>query len=124
VAKGWDIRYTPDPKPEAGLFFRSDHFRSPSAACRRCRGRPARTGWTAWPAGKKASEDYTAKRYHQQGDEWQPDWVFAGAAARPGSAVHARQPAGQLAQLAELEQGRGRSAPCVTPAPTSANGVR
>ena len=26
VAKGWDIRYTPDPKPEAGLFFRSDHF--------------------------------------------------------------------------------------------------
>lgn len=31
-------------------------------------------------AGKKASEDYTAKRYHQQGDEWQPDWVFAGAA--------------------------------------------
>ena len=31
-------------------------------------------------AGRKASEDYTAKRYHQQGDEWQPDWVFAGAA--------------------------------------------
>ena len=26
VAKGWDIRYTPDTKPEAGLFFRSDHF--------------------------------------------------------------------------------------------------
>ena len=81
VAKGWDIRYTPDPKPEAGLFFRSDHF--PFAK----RGVPA-LSWSAgqdWvdggvAAGKKASEDYTAKRYHQQGDEWQPDWVFAGAA--------------------------------------------
>jgi len=76
VAKGWDIRYTPDPKPEAGLFFRSDHF--PFAK----RGVPA-LSWSAgqdWvdggvAAGKKASEDYTAKRYHQQGDEWQPDWV-------------------------------------------------
>ncbi|WJM85536.1 hypothetical protein QUF31_21610 [Dickeya chrysanthemi] len=31
-------------------------------------------------AGKAASDDYTAKRYHQQGDEWKPDWTFAGAA--------------------------------------------
>lgn len=81
VAKGWDIRYTPDPKPEAGLFFRSDHF--PFAK----RGVPA-VSYSAgqdWveggvAAGKAASDDYTAKRYHQQGDEWQPDWKFAGAA--------------------------------------------
>ena len=81
VAKGWDIRYTPDPKPEAGLFFRSDHF--PFAK----RGVPA-VSYSAgqdWvdggvAAGKAASDDYTAKRYHQQGDEWQPEWKFAGAA--------------------------------------------
>ena len=81
VAQGWDIRYTPDPKPEAGLFFRSDHF--PFAK----RGVPA-VSYSAgqdWvdggvAAGKSASDDYTAKRYHQQGDEWQPDWKFAGAA--------------------------------------------
>ncbi|UQY88186.1 M28 family metallopeptidase [Stenotrophomonas rhizophila] len=81
VAQGWDIRYTPDPKPEAGLFFRSDHF--PFAK----RGVPA-VSYSAgqdWvdggvTAGKAASDDYTAKRYHQQGDEWQPDWKFAGAA--------------------------------------------
>lgn len=80
VAKGWDIRYTPDPKPEAGLFFRSDHF--PFAK----RGVPA-VSYSAgqdWvdggvAAGKAASDDYTAKRYHQQGDEWQTDWTFAGA---------------------------------------------
>ncbi len=47
--QGLGYPHTPDPKPEAGLFFRSDHFRSPSVACRHCRGRPARTGWTvAW----------------------------------------------------------------------------
>ena len=81
VAARWDIRYTPDPKPEAGLFFRSDHF--PFAK----RGVPA-LSWSAgqdWveggvAAGKRASDDYTAKRYHQQGDQWQPDWTFAGAA--------------------------------------------
>ena len=81
VAGRWDIRYTPDPKPEAGLFFRSDHF--PFAK----RGVPA-LSWSAgqdWvdggvAAGKRASDDYTAKRYHQQGDQWQPDWTFAGAA--------------------------------------------
>ncbi|MGV6488190.1 M28 family metallopeptidase [Stenotrophomonas bentonitica] len=81
VAQGWDIRYTPDPKPEAGLFFRSDHF--PFAK----RGVPA-VSYSAgqdWvdggvAAGKAASDDYTAKRYHQQGDEWQADWKFAGAA--------------------------------------------
>jgi len=81
VAKGWDIRYTPDPKPEAGLFFRSDHF--PFAK----RGVPALSYGAGqdWidggvAAGKKASDEYTAKRYHQQGDEWQADWTFAGAA--------------------------------------------
>ncbi|KRG62089.1 peptidase M20 [Stenotrophomonas humi] len=80
VAKGWDIRYTPDPKPEAGLFFRSDHF--PFAK----RGVPALSyaAGQDWidggvEAGKKASDDYTAKRYHQQGDEWQAEWTFAGA---------------------------------------------
>ena len=81
IAKGWDIRYSPDPKPEAGLFFRSDHF--PFAK----RGVPALSyaagqDWVdgGLEAGKKASEEYTAKRYHQQADEWQADWTFAGAA--------------------------------------------
>ncbi|WP_371182919.1 M28 family metallopeptidase [Xanthomonas sacchari] len=81
VAKGWDLRYTPDPKPEAGYFFRSDHFSFAK------RGVPALSfaagqDWVAGgvAAGKAASDDYTAKRYHQPGDEWQPSWTFAGAA--------------------------------------------
>ena len=80
VAKGWDIRYTPDPKPEAGLFFRSDHFpfaKRGVPALSYAAGQDLIEGGVA--AGKKASDDYTAKRYHQQGDEWQADWTFAGA---------------------------------------------
>ncbi|MFT4247556.1 MAG: M28 family metallopeptidase [Pseudomonas sp.] len=82
VAKqGWNLRYTPDPKPEAGYFFRSDHFsfaKRGVPAISYSAGQDWEVGGIA--AGKAASDDYTAKRYHQQGDEWQPDWSFAGAA--------------------------------------------
>ena len=73
--------YSPDPKPEAGHFFRSDHFSFAK------RGVPAISFGSGndWvdggiAAGKAAEDDYTAKRYHQQGDEWQADWPFTGMA--------------------------------------------
>lgn len=81
VAKGWNLRYTPDPKPEAGYFYRSDHFsfaKRGVPAISYSAGQDWEVGGVA--AGKAAQEDYTAHRYHQQGDEWQPDWTFAGAA--------------------------------------------
>jgi Zn-dependent M28 family amino/carboxypeptidase len=31
-------------------------------------------------AGRAATADYTARRYHQPGDEWQASWTFAGMA--------------------------------------------
>jgi Zn-dependent M28 family amino/carboxypeptidase len=71
--------YSPDDKPEAGYFFRSDHF--PFAK----RGVPAISwgdgqdlvnGGTA--RGKALAEDYTAKRYHQPDDEFDPNWDFSG----------------------------------------------
>ena len=80
VAARWDVRYTPDSKPEAGLFFRSDHF--PFAK----RGVPAVSYGAGQDLvdggeeeGRRLSAEYTAARYHQQGDEWQADWTFAGA---------------------------------------------
>ena len=81
VAGQWKLRYTPDPKPEAGYFFRSDHFsfaKRGVPALSYAAGQDWEVGGVA--AGKAASDDYTAKRYHQQGDEWKPDWTFAGAA--------------------------------------------
>lgn len=79
VAKKFDLAYTPDSHPEAGYFFRSDHF--PFAK----RGVPAISygsgedlveGGVA--AGEAAGKAYTKDRYHQPADEWQADWTFAG----------------------------------------------
>lgn len=80
VAARWNVRYTPESKPEAGLFFRSDHF--PFAK----RGVPA-VSYSAGQdlvdggleAGRAAAAEYNVNRYHQQADEWQPEWTFAGA---------------------------------------------
>ena len=80
-AKQWNMRYTPDPLPEAGHFFRSDHF--PLAK----RGVPAVSfgsgnelfeGGTA--AGKAIEEAYTTNNYHQPSDEWKAEWPFTGVA--------------------------------------------
>ncbi len=73
--------YVPDPHPEAGYFFRSDHFSFAK------RGVPAISfdsgddlvkGGKA--RGEAAAAAYTAERYHQPADEWRADWDLAGLA--------------------------------------------
>jgi len=78
-AKAWDRHFAPDPKPEAGSFFRSDHF--PFAK----RGVPAISfdsgeDWVEGgvAAGKAAADDYLEHRYHQPADEWDAKWPFTG----------------------------------------------
>jgi Zn-dependent M28 family amino/carboxypeptidase len=80
-ARGFDLAYAPDPHPEAGHFFRSDHFSFAK------RGVPALSfasgnDWVegGLVAGEAASKAYTADRYHQPADEWRADWSFAGMA--------------------------------------------
>jgi Zn-dependent M28 family amino/carboxypeptidase len=80
-AKGWKMRYSPDPKPEAGYFFRSDHF--PFAK----RGVPAISFGSGkdWAqggvkAGMAEEEAYTEKNYHQPSDNFDPSWPFTGMA--------------------------------------------
>ena len=74
--------FTPDARPEAGGFFRSDHFSFAK------RGVPAisfKGGQDlvkgGVEAGRKASEDYTRERYHQPADEFDPNWDLSGMAA-------------------------------------------
>ncbi|HYG26653.1 MAG TPA: M28 family metallopeptidase [Caulobacteraceae bacterium] len=74
--------FTPDPRLEAGSFYRSDHF--PFAKM----GVPAISfgagrNWVegGLDAGRAWSEHYTATMYHQQADEWSPQWTFTGLAA-------------------------------------------
>jgi Zn-dependent M28 family amino/carboxypeptidase len=80
-AKAHGRYFTPDPSPQAGHFYRSDHF--PFAK----RGVPAISVGSGEDlvkggkeAGQKAEEDYTANRYHQPADEWSADWDLNGQA--------------------------------------------
>jgi len=81
AAAGLGLRVTPEPNPEAGWYFRSDHF--PFAK----RGVPA----LAFRAGRDLVEggvirgnalvgEYNARHYHQTSDEFHEEWTFAGTA--------------------------------------------
>jgi len=71
---------SPDPHPERGYFYRSDHFSFakvgvPSVSIGAGNdyvGRPK--GW-----GEEQGEDFTAHRYHQPSDAYRPDFDLTGA---------------------------------------------
>jgi Zn-dependent M28 family amino/carboxypeptidase len=72
-------RFAPDPRPQAGHFFRSDHF--PFAK----RGVPAVSFGSGedWvdggvAAGKGAEDKYVTDNYHQPSDEWSAQWPVTG----------------------------------------------
>ena len=73
--------YSPDPHPEAGHFYRSDHFSFAKV------GVPAISfgdGDDLVNGGIKRGEalnaEYVEKHYHQPSDEWSPTWDFRGMA--------------------------------------------
>ncbi len=71
--------FIPDPTPEAGHFFRSDHFSFAKVgipAISFHSGEDLVNGGTA--AGKAWSQEYTSHRYHQPADEWSADWDLSG----------------------------------------------
>jgi Zn-dependent M28 family amino/carboxypeptidase len=73
---------TPDPEPEKGFYYRSDHFNFAK------QGVPALdpdsgVDFVGKPAdwGKKKRDEYTEKDYHAPSDEVKADWDLSGAAA-------------------------------------------
>ena len=64
-----------DPAPQAGAFYRSDHF--PLAL----KGVPARFPAAGFTGASAASRDYVRNRYHQPTDEWDETWRMDAAAA-------------------------------------------
>lgn len=74
-----DMEVKPDPRPEVGGFFRSDHFSfakvgipaTSLGAGDSYRGRPA--GW-----GAEHSREWTTRTYHQPSDEYEESWVYDG----------------------------------------------
>jgi Zn-dependent M28 family amino/carboxypeptidase len=71
---------TPDPEPEKGFYYRSDHFEFAK------QGVPALyvdagTDYVGKPKdfGMRKREEYTANDYHKPSDEVKPDWDLSGA---------------------------------------------
>ena len=71
----------PDPEPEKGFYYRSDHFNFAKVGVPALDpndgidfiGKPA--GW-----GQKKRDEYTENDYHKPSDEIKSDWDFSGAA--------------------------------------------
>ena len=81
MLKPQGIRLSPDQHPEAGFFYRMDHFSFARAGIPSVSihagtdfvGKPV--GW-----GKAHEEEYVAKHYHQPSDEYDPKWPLTGIA--------------------------------------------
>ncbi len=79
MAQRFNYEIKPDPRPEQGSYFRSDHFSLARV------GIPAfsiHQGDTFWgkPAGfgDKAFQEFNSQHYHQPSDEYQDNWDFTG----------------------------------------------
>src|SRR5438067_1957525 len=79
IARERGLRISPDPRPEQGSFYRSDHFPFakvgvPSISLKEGNdylGHPKE-----W--GEKKFQEYNQAHYHQPSDEYSDDWNFAG----------------------------------------------
>ena len=85
VAKGHGKTYSPDPRPGAGAFFRSDHFsfaKQGVPALSFGAGQDLLDGGKA--RGEALAKDYVTNRYHQPADEYSDSWNLTGAAQDGG----------------------------------------
>src|SRR5258706_5672403 len=81
AAKEFGFAIRPDANPEAGHYYRSDHFSLarvgiPSFSI--SEGRKFKGHDLAW--GEAQSQDYVKNHYHQPSDEYRGDWDFKGLA--------------------------------------------
>ena len=70
---------SPEPRPEAGSYFRSDHFsfaKQGVPALDLSGGNDIVGKGTDY--GKKQAEEYTSHHYHSRADEFNPQWTFEG----------------------------------------------
>ena len=82
MAKTFRLTIRPDSRPEAGHYYRSDHFslaRVGIPAFSINEGIKYKGHDAAW--GLQQAEEYTSKHYHQPSDEYHPSMDFTGDAA-------------------------------------------
>ena len=81
AAAGQGLRVVPEPSPEAGWYFRSDHYpfaRAGVPALAFRIGRELAVGGSA--AGTRLVDAYNTRCYHQPCDEFDAGWTAQGAA--------------------------------------------
>ena len=81
TAKRFDLAIVPDPRPEAGSYYRSDHFslsRVGIPAFSIDAGTLYQGHDAAW--GIAQEKDFNDNRYHNFSDEFDPKWDFTGDA--------------------------------------------
>jgi len=79
AARRFHLTVKPDPRPEAGTFYRSDHFSFARVGIPSFSidggddllGKPPGTG-------KRLFDDFEEHHYHQPSDEYREDWDFSG----------------------------------------------
>ncbi len=96
----------PDPEPERGSYYRSDHF--PFAKC----GVPSINAgggdeYIGKPAdyGRNVRDDYTTNHYHKPSDEIKPDWDLSGAVQDLEVYLEAGYRISQAAKIPEWKPG-------------------
>ena len=104
TARQFELQIRPDPHPESGHYYRSDHFSLarvgiPSFSIKE--GEKFRGHNTEW--GARQNLEYEQKRYHQPADKYRADMDFSGDAvmARFGFAL-----GWKTASLPEMPQWR------------------
>lgn len=79
AARRFGLAIAPDPRPAAGVFYRSDHFSFARVGVpafsvengKELMGQPA-------GSGSQYFADFNESRYHQPSDEYRDDWNFSG----------------------------------------------
>ena len=79
VARENNVTVSPDPRPEQGSFYRSDHFPFAKAGIPAVSFNPG-VKFVGHPDkwGEEQFQDYNQHRYHQPSDEYSPNWNFGG----------------------------------------------
>jgi TonB family protein len=81
TAREFGLTIRPDSRPEAGHYYRSDHFslaRVGIPAFSINEGMKFKDHDAGW--GEQQADDYVKNRYHQPSDEYRADWDFKGLA--------------------------------------------
>ena len=106
MAQEFRLTIRPDSHPEAGHYYRSDHFslaRVGIPAFSVSEGVKYKGHDAAW--GMQQANEYTEKHYHQPSDEYHPDYGFHGRCGDGAIRIRLGMGGGQHTEVGGLAEG-------------------